>query len=163
MVKAKEESGKDKFESQEVDDKNGDASGLSGTELLKAELSSRDAVIQRLRQDLLMSHQARDTQCAQLDVQEQRVCELLRELQESQLELQRGHGRLQQLQREHAAQQSQEDQLRSQLSKVRGRLLRVEGGNEALLGFKREKEVEVERLSAELCSMRAAHTEAAEA
>ncbi|KAG5270689.1 hypothetical protein AALO_G00195430 [Alosa alosa] len=133
-----------------------DASGPSGTELLKAELSSRDATIERLRRDLLLSHQARDTQCAQLDVQEQRVCELLRELQERQLELQRGHGRLQQLHRERAAQESQAEQLRAQLSEVRGRLSLVEVENEALLGFKREQGAEVERLSAELSSMRAA-------
>lgn len=74
-----------------------DLTALRGTQLLKTELSRRDASIQRLRQDLLLSHQARDAQSVQLDVQEQRLWDLQRELQKSQQELQRGHDRNQQL------------------------------------------------------------------
>ncbi|KAK2914340.1 hypothetical protein Q8A67_002739 [Cirrhinus molitorella] len=77
-----------------------DLTALRGTELLKTELSRRDASVQRLRQDLLLSHQARDAQSVQLDVQEQRLWDLQRELQESQQELQRGHERNQQLHRQ---------------------------------------------------------------
>ncbi|KAA0723791.1 hypothetical protein E1301_Tti003094 [Triplophysa tibetana] len=70
------------------------------------QLSRRDANIQRLQQDLLLSHQAHDAQSAQLDFQEQRLWDLQRELRESRQEHQRQHSRNQQL-REDARQQDE--------------------------------------------------------
>ncbi|XP_028811809.1 polyamine-modulated factor 1-binding protein 1 isoform X2 [Denticeps clupeoides] len=71
-----------------------------------------------------------------LDVQEQRVLELQRELQESQLEWRRGHSHIQQLKRELQARQAEE--LCSQLSQVKGHQAQGEGDNEALGGIKLE-------------------------
>ncbi|KAL4630269.1 polyamine-modulated factor 1-binding protein 1 isoform X3 [Arapaima gigas] len=109
---------------------------LRGARLLKSELSQKDATIQKLRHDLLLSHQARDCQSAQLDVQEQRLSQLQTELQDSQLEHQRGLGRAQQLQRELEAAVQQADELRTQLSEVKGHLLQVEGGKDTLRKYK---------------------------
>nr|XP_055069117.1 trichohyalin isoform X4 [Misgurnus anguillicaudatus] len=91
-----------------------DLKALRGTELLKTELSRRDANIQRLQQDLLLSHQARDTQSVQLDVQEQRLWGLQRELQESQQELQRERNRNQQLHKELQDAKQQDQKLQAQ-------------------------------------------------
>ncbi|KAL1007248.1 hypothetical protein UPYG_G00083990 [Umbra pygmaea] len=122
------------------------------TELLKTELSRRDATIQRLRRDVLLSHQARDSQTAQLDVQEQRISQLQTELQQSQLEFQRGRSHREQQLRDLQTQTELTEELHTQLVEVKGRLEQVEGENEALMGFKRQLESEVERLAAEVCS-----------
>uniref|UniRef100_A0A4W5MVQ3 Uncharacterized protein n=1 Tax=Hucho hucho TaxID=62062 RepID=A0A4W5MVQ3_9TELE len=122
-------------------------------ELLKTELSRRDATIQRLRRDVLLSHQARDSQSAQLDVHGQRISQLQTELQESQLELQRGHSRREQQQRDLQTQTHQAEELHTQLAEVKGRLVQVEGENEALMGYKLEQGAEVERLAAVVCSL----------
>ncbi|XP_016090509.1 trichohyalin-like [Sinocyclocheilus grahami] len=95
-----------------------DLTALRGSELLKTELSRRDASIQRLRQDLLLSHQARDAQSVQLDVQEQRLWDLQRELQESQQELQRGHDRNQQLLRQLQDARKQDQELQAQAEQI---------------------------------------------
>uniref|UniRef100_A0A8C2BNB4 Polyamine-modulated factor 1-binding protein 1 n=1 Tax=Cyprinus carpio TaxID=7962 RepID=A0A8C2BNB4_CYPCA len=95
-----------------------DLTALRGTELLKSELSRRDASIQRLRQDLLHSHQARDAQSVQLDVQEQRLWDLQRQLQESQQELQRGHDRKQQLLRQLRDARKQDLELQAQAEQI---------------------------------------------
>ncbi|XP_042584582.1 trichohyalin-like isoform X2 [Cyprinus carpio] len=95
-----------------------DLTALRGTELLKSELSRRDASIQRLRQDLLHSHQARDAQSVQLDVQEQRLWDLQRQLQESQQELQRGHDRKQQLHRQLRDARKQDLELQAQAEQI---------------------------------------------
>nr|XP_046205331.1 myosin-1-like isoform X1 [Oncorhynchus gorbuscha] len=124
-----------------------------GRELLKTELSCRDATIQRLRRDVLLSHQARDSQSAQLDVHGQRISQLQTELQESQLELQRGHSRREQQQRDLQTQTQQAEELHTQLAEVKGRLVQVEGENEALMGYKREQGAEVERLALVVCSL----------
>ncbi|XP_043099198.1 trichohyalin isoform X2 [Puntigrus tetrazona] len=125
-----------------------DFTNLRGTELLKSELSRRDASIQRLRQDLLLSHQARDAQSVQLDVQEQRLWDLQRELQESQQELQRGNDRYQQLHGQLQDARKQDQELQAQLSEVKGNLVKLE--NEGLLGIKKHQTTEVERVTAEL-------------
>ncbi|XP_048042041.1 trichohyalin isoform X8 [Megalobrama amblycephala] len=91
-----------------------DLTALRGTQLLKTELSRRDVSIQRLRQDLLLSHQARDAQSVQLDVQEQRLWDLQRELQESQQELQRGHDYNQQLYGQLQDARKQDQELKAQ-------------------------------------------------
>nr|XP_046205333.1 myosin-1-like isoform X3 [Oncorhynchus gorbuscha] len=89
-----------------------------GRELLKTELSCRDATIQRLRRDVLLSHQARDSQSAQLDVHGQRISQLQTELQESQLELQRGHSRREQQQRDLQTQTQQAEELHTQVERL---------------------------------------------
>ncbi|KAJ8346182.1 hypothetical protein SKAU_G00303750, partial [Synaphobranchus kaupii] len=132
---------------------------LWGTELLKSELTRRDATIRKLRQDVLHSHQARDSQSAQLDAQEQRISQLHRELQESQQELQRGHGRTQQLHRDLSTTEKQAEELRAQLSEVKGQLVHVEAENEAHRTYKLEQRAEVDRLGAELCSLQAVERE----
>ncbi|XP_045565005.1 putative uncharacterized protein DDB_G0271606 isoform X4 [Salmo salar] len=124
-----------------------------GRELLKTELSRWDATIQRLRRDVLLSHQARDSQSAQLDVHGQRISQLQRELQESQLELQRGHSRREQQQRDLQTQTQQAEELHTQLAEVKGRLVQVEGENVALMGYKLELRAEVERLAAVVYSL----------
>ncbi|XP_010901561.3 golgin subfamily A member 4 isoform X2 [Esox lucius] len=122
-------------------------------ELLKAELSHRDTTIRRLQQDLLLSHQACDSQTAQLDIQEQRISQLQTELHKSQLELQRGHGRREQQNRDLQSQTQQTEELRTQLAEVKVRLVQVDRENETLMGYKREQEAEVERLAAEADSL----------
>nr|XP_046201959.1 uncharacterized protein LOC124033761 isoform X2 [Oncorhynchus gorbuscha] len=87
-------------------------------------------------------HQARDSQSAQLDVHGQRISQLQTELQESQLELQRGHSRREQQQRDLQTQTQQAEELHTQLAEVKGRLVQVEGENEALMGYKREQGAE---------------------
>ncbi|KAK3562218.1 hypothetical protein QTP86_030549, partial [Hemibagrus guttatus] len=166
-------------------DVSGDRTAERGLELLKSELTHRDSSIQKLQRDLLLSHQARDSQSAQefegdakkrgawerdgafaalvlrraqsveekLDVQEQRLWELQRELQEKQQELRRGHNRLQQLSTELQSTTRNAQELQGQLREVRTRLVQVEAENEALLGYKRLHASEVEKLSAELCSI----------
>nr|XP_023850829.1 leucine zipper putative tumor suppressor 1-like [Salvelinus alpinus] len=105
------------------------------------------------RRDVLLSHQARDSQSAQLDVHGQRISQLQTELQESQLELQRGHSRREQQQRDLQTQTQQAEELHTQLAEVKGRLVQVEGENEALMGYKREQGAEVERLAVVVCSL----------
>nr|XP_046201964.1 uncharacterized protein LOC124033761 isoform X4 [Oncorhynchus gorbuscha] len=61
-------------------------------------------------------HQARDSQSAQLDVHGQRISQLQTELQESQLELQRGHSRREQQQRDLQTQTQQAEELHTQSS-----------------------------------------------
>ncbi|XP_048042032.1 trichohyalin isoform X2 [Megalobrama amblycephala] len=131
-----------------------DLTALRGTQLLKTELSRRDVSIQRLRQDLLLSHQARDAQSVQLDVQEQRLWDLQRELQESQQELQRGHDYNQQLYGQLQDARKQDQELKAQLSEVKGNLVKVQVENEALLEIKRHQATEVDRVSAELSLVR---------
>ncbi|XP_048042036.1 trichohyalin isoform X5 [Megalobrama amblycephala] len=121
-----------------------DLTALRGTQLLKTELSRRDVSIQRLRQDLLLSHQARDAQSVQLDVQEQRLWDLQRELQESQQELQRGHDYNQQLYGQLQDARKQDQELKAQLSEVKGNLVKVQVENEALLEIKRHQATEAE-------------------
>ncbi|XP_076851469.1 uncharacterized protein LOC143502693, partial [Brachyhypopomus gauderio] len=99
-----------------------------GIELLKSELSCRDASVRRLQRDLLVSHQARDSQSAQLDVQGQKLWEAQRQLDESRQEVQRGQHRVQQLSRE------LQDSTR----------------------LTQDLQAQVERLNAERCSMRTA-------
>ncbi|XP_029577364.1 trichohyalin-like [Salmo trutta] len=113
-----------------------------GRELLKTELSRWDATIQRLQRDVLLSHQARDSQSAQLDVHGQRISQLQTELQERQLELQRGHSRREQQQRDLQTQTQQAEELHTQLAEVKGRLVQVEGENVALMGYKLELRAE---------------------
>ncbi|KAF5901293.1 polyamine-modulated factor 1-binding protein 1 isoform X1, partial [Clarias magur] len=129
-----------------------DQTAAQGLELLKSELAHRDASIRKLQRDLLASHQARDTQSAQLDVQEQRLWELQRELQEKQQELQRGHQRLQQLSTELQSTSRNAHELQGQLREARTRLVQVEAENEALLGYKRLRTSEEEKLSDDLSS-----------
>ncbi|KAI7814060.1 putative polyamine-modulated factor 1-binding protein 1 [Triplophysa rosa] len=88
------------------------------------QLSRRDSNIQRLQQDLLLSHQARDAQSAQLDVQEQRLWDLQRELRESRQERQRQHSRNQQL-REDARQQDETLQAQVRVQRLEDELSRL--------------------------------------
>ncbi|KAF7703395.1 hypothetical protein HF521_022402 [Silurus meridionalis] len=124
-----------------------------GLEVLKSELTHRDATVQKLQRDLLLSHQARDSQSAQLDIQEQRLWELQRELQEKQQELRRGHNRLQQLSVELKSSTRNAQELQGQLLEARTRVVQVETENEALLEYKCLHKSEVEKLSAELSSI----------
>ncbi|XP_048829216.1 polyamine-modulated factor 1-binding protein 1 isoform X2 [Brienomyrus brachyistius] len=120
-----------------------------------SELVQRDGIIQKLRNDVLLQLQARDSQSAQLDIQEQRITQLQTELQESQLEQQRRQSRIQQLQRDLLASERQTEDLRAQLSEVKGHLVTVEGENDALKCYKLDLSVEVERLTGEVCTLQA--------
>ncbi|XP_048042033.1 trichohyalin isoform X3 [Megalobrama amblycephala] len=90
----------------------------------------------------------------ELDVQEQRLWDLQRELQESQQELQRGHDYNQQLYGQLQDARKQDQELKAQLSEVKGNLVKVQVENEALLEIKRHQATEVDRVSAELSLVR---------
>ncbi|RXM34295.1 hypothetical protein EOD39_4852 [Acipenser ruthenus] len=136
-----------------------------GTELLKSELARRDAAIQNLQKDVLLSHQALSAEVISIaECKEQRISRLQTELQESQAELQHGQGRIQQLNRDLQTTGQQCEELRTQLTEVKEQLARGEEENEALRNCKLELTAEVdmedkqragqvERLSATVCSM----------
>uniref|UniRef100_A0A3B3R906 Myosin heavy chain, skeletal muscle-like n=1 Tax=Paramormyrops kingsleyae TaxID=1676925 RepID=A0A3B3R906_9TELE len=152
-----------RFESK-VKEVNADGTHLSPTptqpfavrdKRLLSELVQRDGTIQKLRNDVLLQLEARDSQSAQLDIQEQRITQLQTELQESQLEQQRKQSRIQQLQRDLLASERQTEDLHAQLSEVKGHLVKVEGENDALRCYKLDLSVEVERLTGEVCTLQA--------
>ncbi|XP_017333578.1 polyamine-modulated factor 1-binding protein 1 isoform X2 [Ictalurus punctatus] len=131
-------------------DVSGDQTAARGLELLKSELTHRDASIQKLQRDLLLSHQARDSQSAQLDVQEQRLWELQRELQEKQQELWRGHDRLQQLGTELQSTTRNAQELQGQVEKLSAELSSIQRGSEA----EQETQRKFRELQAELSATR---------
>ncbi|XP_053491032.1 early endosome antigen 1 isoform X4 [Ictalurus furcatus] len=132
-------------------DVSGDQTAARGLELLKSELTHRDASIQKLQRDLLLSHQARDSQSAQLDVQEQRLWELQRELQEKQQELWRGHDRLQQLSTELQSTTRNAQELQGQVEKLSAELSSIQRGSEE----QQETQRKFRELQAELSATRA--------
>ncbi|KAK3533446.1 hypothetical protein QTP70_022258, partial [Hemibagrus guttatus] len=138
-------------------DVSGDRTAERGLELLKSEEFEGDAKKRGAweRDGAFAALVLRRAQSVEekLDVQEQRLWELQRELQEKQQELRRGHNRLQQLSTELQSTTRNAQELQGQLREVRTRLVQVEAENEALLGYKRLHASEVEKLSAELCSI----------